>query len=183
MNDKLNLPLESDIKKVLRFDGNKLPSFPQAAAKLLKASKDKTASLADLSKIVETDPPQPVEIYGKSKWEGEKILLSYKDAINVTIIRCPTITDAGRLGLLAILFEFIEENRKVYLVGGGDNVYQFIYAPDLADACLKACEKTNTSEVFNIGSDNVKSLKEVYRYVIEKAGSSSTAGWKFPQFT
>ncbi len=77
-------------------------------------------------KIVETDPPQPVEIYGKSKWEGEKILLSYKDAINVTIIRCPTITDAGRLGLLAILFEFIEENRKVYLVGGGDNVYQFI---------------------------------------------------------
>ena len=62
MNDKLNLPLESDIKKVLRFDGNKLPSFPQAAAKLLKASKDKTASLADLSKIVETDPGISVKV-------------------------------------------------------------------------------------------------------------------------
>jgi len=124
-------------------------------------------------KIVETDPPHPVEIYGRSKWEGEKILLSYKDALNITIIRCPTITDAGRLGLLSILFEFIEENRRVYLVGGGDNVYQFIYARDLADACLKAHEKTTATEVFNIGSDNVKSLKEVYRYVIEKAGSSS----------
>jgi nucleoside-diphosphate-sugar epimerase len=124
-------------------------------------------------KIVETDPPHPVEVYGKSKWEGEKILLHYKDALNITIIRCPTITDAGRLGLLAILFEFIEENRRVYLVGGGENVYQFIYARDLADACLKAYEKTTTTELFNIGSDNVKSLKEVYQYVIEKAGSSS----------
>jgi nucleoside-diphosphate-sugar epimerase len=124
-------------------------------------------------KIAEAEPPRPVEIYGKSKWEGEKILLSYKDALNLTIIRCPTITDAGRLGLLAILFEFIEENRKVYLVGGGDNVYQFIYARDLADACLKAYEKGTSTEVYNIGSDNVKPLKEVFRYVIEKAGSSS----------
>jgi nucleoside-diphosphate-sugar epimerase len=124
-------------------------------------------------KIVETDPPHPVEIYGQSKWEGEKILLNYKDFITVTIIRCPTITDAGRLGLLAILFEFIEENRRVYLVGGGDNVYQFISARDLADACLKAYEMGTSTEVYNIGSDNVKPLKEVFRYVIEKAGSSS----------
>ena len=58
-------------------------------------------------------------------------------------------------------------------MGGGDNVYQFIYARDLADACLKAYEKGIGTEIFNIGSDNVKSLKEVYRYVIEKAGSSS----------
>ena len=124
-------------------------------------------------KIVETDPPHPVEIYGKSKWEGEKVLFNYKEYLNVTIIRCPTITDAGRVGLLAILFEFIEENRRLYLVGKGDNVYQFIYARDLADACLKAYEKGTSTEVFNIGSDNVKSFKEVYRYVIEKAGSSS----------
>jgi nucleoside-diphosphate-sugar epimerase len=124
-------------------------------------------------KIVETDPPHPVEIYGMSKWEAEKVLLDYKDSLNISIIRCPTITDAGRLGLLSILFEFIEENRKVYLVGGGNNVYQFIYAGDLADACVKAFEKTTTTELFNIGSDNVKPLSEVYRYVIEKAGSSS----------
>jgi nucleoside-diphosphate-sugar epimerase len=105
-------------------------------------------------KIVETDPPHPVEIYGQSKWEGEKILLNYKDFITVTIIRCPTITDAGRLGLLAILFEFIEENRRVYMVGGGDNVYQFIYARDLADACVKAYEKSTTTEVSEVMMSN-----------------------------
>lgn len=124
-------------------------------------------------KVLETDEPHPIEIYGVSKWEGEKILLEYKNDINATIIRCPTITDAGRLGLLSILFEFIDENRKVYVVGGGDNVYQFIYARDLAEACLQACSKATCTDVYNIGSDNVKSFKDVYRYVIEKAGSSS----------
>lgn len=124
-------------------------------------------------KVMETDIPHPIEIYGVSKWEGEKILLEYKDTINITIIRCPTIMDAGRLGLLSILYEFIEENKKVYVVGGGDNVYQFIYARDLAEACFRSFEKTAKSDIFNIGSDNVKSFKKVYQYVIDNVGSTS----------
>ncbi|KPJ62034.1 MAG: hypothetical protein AMJ42_00280 [Deltaproteobacteria bacterium DG_8] len=124
-------------------------------------------------RISESDKPDPVEIYGSSKWEAEKILVEYKDYINITIIRCPTIVDASRLGLLAILFEFIEESRKVYVVGGGNNIYQFIYGRDLADACFKSYEKSTSTELFNIGSDNVKPLREVYQYVIDKAGSTS----------
>ena len=34
-------------------------------------------------KVLETDAPHPIEIYGVSKWEGEKILLEHKDDINV----------------------------------------------------------------------------------------------------
>lgn len=62
MNKRLNLPSNSDIKKILKSDGQTLPSFPQVAAKLLEISKDKTASLADLSKIVETDPGISVRV-------------------------------------------------------------------------------------------------------------------------
>ena len=62
MRDRLNLPSESDIKKNLTFDDKKLPSFPQVAAKLLKISRDKTASLPDISKIVETDPGISVRV-------------------------------------------------------------------------------------------------------------------------
>jgi nucleoside-diphosphate-sugar epimerase len=120
--------------------------------------------------VREDDIPNPVEIYGKSKLEGEKIIQSYSQYLNGVIIRCPTIMDGGRLGLLAILFEFIDEGRKVWTVGGGNNVYQFIYAQDLADACIKAAGYPS-SEVFNIGSDDVKSFKEVYEYVIKKSGA------------
>ena len=62
MKDRLNLPSSGDIKKTLRLEGGKLPSFPQAAAKLLEASKDEKTSLADLSKIVETDPGISVRV-------------------------------------------------------------------------------------------------------------------------
>ena len=113
-----------------------------------------------------------MEIYGRSKWEGEKILLQYTDWLDIVIFRTPTIIDCGRLGLLAILFEFIDEGRKVWVVGGGDNKYQFIYAQDLADACLKAFEYRG-SDVFNIGSDNVKSFNDVYNYVIKKANANA----------
>ncbi len=122
--------------------------------------------------VKEEEEPSPVEIYGKSKFEGEKILLSHKDKINSVVFRSPTIMDEGRLGLLGILFEFIDENRKLWMVGDGTNVYQFIYAGDLVQACLLALDY-DLSDIFNIGSDDVKTFNEVYTYVIEHSGSKS----------
>lgn len=122
--------------------------------------------------ITEEEPPNPVEVYGRSKLEGEKILQEYSPYVQSVIIRCPTIIDFGRLGLLSILFEFIHDNRKVWVVGSGDNKYQFIYAADLADACLRAIDYDG-SEIFNIGSDNVQSLRRIYEYVIQCAKSRS----------
>ena len=121
--------------------------------------------------VTEEEPPCPVEIYGRSKLEGEKILLAC-DSFHSIVIRCPTIIDSGRLGLLSILFEFIDEGRKVWVVGDGSNRYQFVFAQDLAAACILA-QKHERTDIFNVGSDNVKSLREVYEYVIRKAGSRS----------
>ncbi len=126
--------------------------------------------------VSEEDLPNPVEIYGRSKLEGEKILMSNKKYFNAVIIRCPTIMDEGRLGLLAILFDFIDEGKKVWVVGNGENKYQFIYAKDLIDACIKSLNY-NKSEIFNIGSDNVKSFKEVYNNVLKKAKTGSKIGY------
>ena len=122
--------------------------------------------------IREDDPPLPVEIYGKSKWEGEKILQHEAGGVEVVILRCPTIIDSGRLGLLAILFEFITEGRMVWVVGGGVNRYQFIYAQDLVDACFRSAFHSG-SEVFNIGSDDVKTFQEVYQSIVSRAGTGS----------
>ena len=122
--------------------------------------------------VAETETPNPIEIYGKSKLECERILFSYKDKINSVIFRSPTIMDEGRLGLLGILFEFIDENRKLPMVGDGKNHYQFIYAKDLAKA-FELALKVNYTDIFNIGSDDVKTFNEVYEYVISHSGSKS----------
>jgi nucleoside-diphosphate-sugar epimerase len=122
--------------------------------------------------VAEDQPPSPIELYGRSKLEGERILKKFSADMAVVSLRCPTIIDAGRLGLLSILFEFIDENRKVWVVGNGSNRYQFIYAQDLADACLRLMNYGD-SDVFNIGSDDVKSMRDVYQYVIDNAGSGA----------
>lgn len=135
----------------------------------------------DLGRPVrEEELPRPVEIYGRSKWEAEKILLACADSFDAVIFRCPTIVGAGRLGLLAILFEFIDEGRRVWVVDGGRNRYQFIAADDLHDACLRALAYRGGG-IFNIGSDAVPTLAETYRHVIDKAGTgariASLPGW------
>ncbi|MGA8111208.1 MAG: NAD(P)-dependent oxidoreductase [Acidobacteriaceae bacterium] len=122
--------------------------------------------------IREDEPPAPVEIYGRSKLAAEEILGRYARWLDVVILRCPTIIDRGRLGLLAILFEFIQDGKTVWVVGDGSNRYQFIYAEDLVRACLDAVEY-NGSGVFHVGSANVEPLRDVYQAVIDAAGSSS----------
>jgi nucleoside-diphosphate-sugar epimerase len=116
----------------------------------------------------ERDLPAPVELYGRSKLEGERILEQFRNDLDVVVLRCPTIMDSGRLGLLAILYEFIDDGKTVWVVGDGSNRYQFLYADDLATACIQAISY-GRSELFHIGSDDVKSMKTVYESVIRAA--------------
>ena len=122
--------------------------------------------------VREDDPPAPVELYGRSKLAAEQVLQQYKNDLAVIVIRCPTIIDEGRLGLLAILFEFIDEGRKVWVVGDGGNRYQFIYAQDLATACIQSMDY-GKSAVFHVGADDVPTLREVYQAVIDAAGTGA----------
>ena len=122
--------------------------------------------------VREDDAPAPCEPYGESKLEGERILLGHAADFATTILRCPTIMDEGRLGLLAILFEFIAEGRRVWTVGDGSNRYQFIYAGDLIDAMLLGW-RSGKAGLYGIGADDVGTMRESYDYVIARSGSRS----------
>jgi UDP-glucose 4-epimerase len=125
--------------------------------------------------VTEADTPAPIELYGRSKLAGEQALAALAalhPELQAVILRCPTIMDSGRLGLLAILFEFIEDNKKVWMVGDGSNRYQFIYAQDLATACL-LCLGNPRSNLFHIGAADVPTMRELYESVIRAAGSRS----------
>jgi UDP-glucose 4-epimerase len=122
--------------------------------------------------VLETDPPLPVDEYGRSKVESERLLAEAASSFDAISIRCPNIMDAGRLGMLSILFDFIREGRKVWVLGDGAIRHQCIYAGDLIDACL-AATAFRGSDVFNIGSDNVPTIRQMYQYVIDRAGSGA----------
>lgn len=116
-------------------------------------------------------PPAPIDSYGKSKVESERILLS-QNSFRSTIFRCPNILDVGRVGMLSIFFDFVRESKTCWLLGSGGNHYQCVYAKDLVMAMISS-EQLNSSEVFNIGSSAFGTIREMYVAVIEHARSQS----------
>jgi len=122
--------------------------------------------------VTEETPLKPLEVYGKSKADAEKVLEKYKGQINIQMFRCPVITGVGRLGLQAILYEFISESKKVYVLGGGNNKYQFVDVEDVISAMTKA-SLIKGFDVYVIGADGVLTLRELYQEVIKFAGSKS----------
>ena len=130
--------------------------------------------------VKESDPVNPVEIYGRSKLAAEQLLQDYRTEMDVVIFRSSTIIAPGRVGLLGILFDFIAEGRRIPIIGRGDKPYQFIDAGDYAAAILLALARPG-SDTFHVGSHHACSLAESYAYVIEKAGSTSKI-YRWPAF-
>lgn len=123
--------------------------------------------------VNESFTPKPIDFYGHSKLAAENLVLSCPN-FKKTIFRSPTIMSAGRVGLLSILFDFIRESRNVYLVGNGENRYQFINAEDYVKAIVLAISsQQSVSEIFHIGNRIVPTLEDLYSSLIVHAKSQS----------
>lgn len=117
--------------------------------------------------------PNPREAYGRAKLESERICRRYVDrGLDVTIIRPRTILGHGRLGIFQILFEWIREGRNVPILGSGENIYQFVHAEDLADACLCASKRPGFA-IYNIGAAKFGTMRESLDSLIWHAGTGS----------
>jgi len=128
-------------------------------SKVVFISSSSVYGIPDQVPITEKTPLNAFGDYGKSKAQAETVCNKYKDRLDLTIIRPRTILGTGRLGILQILFEWVKENRRFYVIGKGANRYQLVSAPDLAMACRLALEKPCRGEDFNIGAADFTTLK------------------------
>ena len=69
------------------------------------------------------------------------------DGLDLTIFRPRTILGHGRLGIFAPLFNWIAEGKDVFVLGRGDNHYQFVRAEDLAEACVLAAARPGAGKM------------------------------------
>lgn len=163
--DTWRISVEGTVSMVSEAVRHKTKSF-------VFTSSNVTYGVPEVLPVVEDTPLRPIEMYGKSKAKAEQELAKYKGKIDIQIFRCPVITGVGRLGLQAILFEFISENRNVYVLGNGSNIYQFVDADDVAQALEKAsCKKG--FDIYTIGGDGALPLRQLYQNVITYAKSTS----------
>src|SRR4029453_1845656 len=108
-----------------------------------------------------------------AKADAEALCVRYAgEGLDVAIVRPRTILGHGRLGIFHILFEWISEGANVPVLGRGDNVYQFIHADDLADACVLAGQRSGSTS-FNIGTDRYGTMRGLLEALAKHAGTGS----------
>ncbi|MDD4392775.1 MAG: NAD(P)-dependent oxidoreductase [Desulfobacterales bacterium] len=78
----------------------------------------------------------PDNIYGKTKLEGEKLVLSYRDKLPVTVIRISETYGPGDRRLLK-LFKAIQ-NHMFFMIGSGKNLHHLIFIDDLVNGIIQS---------------------------------------------
>ena len=121
--------------------------------------------------VKESTPVNPIEYYGLSKVLAEKSILK-SNLNNWTIFRVPMIVSSSRLGVLSILFDFILNNKKIPLLGNGENRLQFLHIDDL----FKYIEKSLTikeKEIYNLASNQTITFRNLILELIRSVSSKS----------
>lgn len=122
----------------------------------------------------ETSPLHPIGFYGESKSEGEKLCMKYfKKGLSLNIIRPKTFLGPERLGVFTIWFEAIYNNKPVFILGKGNNLYQLLEVQDLCKLINSTLTTKIKGEIFNAGTDNFGTWNEDLKALIKHAKSKS----------
>jgi nucleoside-diphosphate-sugar epimerase len=140
--------------------------------KVVSTSSSAVFGAPDRNPVTEETPPRPQEDYGRAKLAAEELCRqAVAQGLDVSIIRPRTIMGHGRLGIMQILFEWVRRGRNIPVLGRGDNLYQFVHADDLADACVRASRPG--AELFNIGALRFGTMRETLEALVKHAGTGS----------
>ena len=125
----------------------------------------------DVHPIPEDAPLVGVGPYGELKIEAER--LCRVAAAETVIVRPKTFIGPERLGVFEILFDWIREGRRIYVLGTGENRYQLLAVDDLVEALVRCADGPVAGETLNVGARNFGTVRSDLQALIDHAGSSS----------
>ncbi len=91
----------------------------------------------------ESDPPNPLTYYGKSKLEGERYAVEYMKSLPITIIRPPAVYGPKEKDIL-FYFQLMKRHVKPVL-GFSEKELSMIYVDDLVDGIVLAAESPKSA--------------------------------------
>jgi nucleoside-diphosphate-sugar epimerase len=125
--------------------------------------------------IYEDAPLVGVGWYGESKIEAEQVTRDFgRRGLEFTIVRPKTFVGPERLGVFEILFDWIRDDRRIYMLGTGENRYQLLAVEDLVEAIVLAGERREAAgETVNVGAREFETVRSDLQALVDHAGSSS----------
>ena len=123
--------------------------------------------------ITDDTPLRPLEDYGRAKLGGEeRVAAAARAGLACAIVRPRTLVGVGRLGIFQILYEWVWEGRRVYVIGDGNAPFQLLHAGDLVDLLLRLAERRRPG-VYNVGAERFGTLREDLGALIRHAGTAA----------
>jgi nucleoside-diphosphate-sugar epimerase len=141
--------------------------------KIVHLSSSAVFGIPESNPVQRDTVPKPQEPYGAAKLAAEWACLHASSAgLDVTIVRPRTILGHGRLGLFAVLFDWIADGADPLILGDGSNRYQFVHADDLATLCRLAALRAGPT-IYNAGTDRFGTMGEAIEHVCLHANTGA----------
>lgn len=125
--------------------------------------------------IEEDDSLQGVGPYGEAKIQAEALCATYREkGLCIPILRPKSFIGPERLGVFAMLYEWAKDGKHFPMLGQGRNRYQFLDVDDLCEAIwlCSTLDRDGVNDVFNIGAETFRALREDLQAVLDHAGHS-----------
>ena len=127
--------------------------------------------------VPESAPTDPISSYGVVKLAIEKYLALYhrQSGMRYVALRYSNPIGEGQqpkpnFGVVAAFFHAVATGRPIEIWGDGDSVKDFLYVGDAVEAAMAGLRYDGDETVFNIGSGEGTSLRELATLVRETAG-------------
>jgi nucleoside-diphosphate-sugar epimerase len=132
----------------------------------------------DGSPLVEDCISSPVSDYGRSKLEGEKAVLKYRDRVPVTILRPPAVYGPRDRDML-VLFKMI---KKGFFFDLGKCYYSLLYVEDLVHGVMLSAERREgEGKIYFLSDDKVYTGEDI-AMEISSLLSVKASPLKIPRF-
>ncbi|MFD2206846.1 NAD-dependent epimerase/dehydratase family protein [Kiloniella antarctica] len=119
----------------------------------------------------------PASPYARGKLLGEQSLKTLSDTseMNVTILRYFNPYGPHQFAKMAVpnMIEKAITGQDIEIYGDGEQIRDFIYIEDLAKATIAAAEGEGKYQIFNIGSGQGETIKDLASEIIAQSQSSS----------
>ena len=179
-NDSLQNPsLDADINYIGHLNVLEAARNYNPAAKIIHAGSRLQFGKILKNPVSEDHPLNPLTPYALNKTAAENLYLYYNRVFNIPVVIFRIANPYGprcqmQHSKYTIINWFIRnamEDKEIIIYGNGEQIRDYIFVEDLADAFILASDDENISnEVFNLGSGTGTRFKDMVQSVVETVG-------------
>jgi len=155
--------------------------------KVVYASSSSVYGNTNVTPISEDSDKNPINPYGITKLDDEKLAKEYHDlGVSIIGLRYFNVYGVGQTndyaGVITKFFDQIKQNQSPIVFGDGSHTRDFVSVEDVAKANLLSMESNTDFSFLNIGTGIPTSVKELAHLMIELYGKSLEIKYdKLPQ--